>query len=319
MSEEQVEAICDAVRVQVQQVTQTVAFGEFERKERLRAGNLILFNNSFLFREGVKTHKSEKQLCLTVSEEGLSPSPQVIRMAGFHLRFKRYQIPDGGSPKPWELPDAVRGELTALGLIVRALIGEIGADEPAEVLLDKVDGFRALRYEPAQPEIVVLVGDSIRVKRLDDVDALWSAVQRAVDAAKGKEVGKLAADFETKIAELRELAHRPVHIDRSSGDNSIIGELIGHIDAQTEVYAQALRGHRASPANPERLNDLLRISYNFADGVQELMKLVIGLSDMKPLVFWLSMAAQLELEITLLRCRSPSWVRLSRPWIATVR
>ena len=37
------------------------------------------------------------------------------------------------------------------------------------------------------------------------------------------------------------------------------------------------------------------ISYNFADGARALIGLVVGICDLKPLIFWLTIASQFEL------------------------
>ncbi len=46
---------------------------------------------------------------------------------------------------------------------------------------------------------------------------------------------------------------------------------------------------------PMRSARLLRISYNFADGAKSLLTLVVGLSDLKPLLFWLTVLEQSQL------------------------
>lgn len=45
----------------------------------------------------------------------------------------------------------------------------------------------------------------------------------------------------------------------------------------------------------DALSELLRISYNFADGAKSLLTLVVGLSDLKPLLFWLTVQEQSQL------------------------
>ena len=54
-------------------------------------------------------------------------------------------------------------------------------------------------------------------------------------------------------------------------------------------------GQRGQPDDAQVLNELLRISYNFADGARALIGLVVGICDLKPLIFWLTIASQFEL------------------------
>ena len=57
------------------------------------------------------------------------------------------------------------------------------------------------------------------------------------------------------------------------------------------VYV-ALRSHLARKGDSETFNKILRIAYNFADGTQELLRLVIGVSEMKPVLSWLTIHKQ---------------------------
>jgi hypothetical protein len=137
------------------------------------------------------------------------------------------------------------------------------------------------------------------VNRLDDIDLVWGFIQE--EAAKGPFdlPDRFPDRFKAAFVDLREVAHRPVNIDHPSVINSILGEAIGHIDNQIDAYSTALASHLANPGDISSLNDLLRISYNFADGSKDLLNLIIGVSDMKPIIFWLTCGAQLELSIQL--------------------
>jgi hypothetical protein len=89
------------------------------------------------------------------------------------------------------------------------------------------------------------------------------------------------------------LACRPVEIDRVDADGpSILGEVVDRVGRQISAYRHALNYYTSNKGDAESFNELLRIAYNFADGAQELMHLAVGVSDMKPLLLWLTMGAQ---------------------------
>lgn len=64
---------------------------------------------------------------------------------------------------------------------------------------------------------------------------------------------------------------------------------------QVSAYNDALSSHLQDPDDTEALNEVMRIAYNFADGARDLIALVIGLSDLKPLLSWLTISSQCEL------------------------
>jgi hypothetical protein len=180
--------------------------------------------------------------------------------------------------------------------MVRALVGRIGEDESASVLIDKVPNWRTLSYQPKQSDVVQIYNGTLSINRVDDLDAAWRAISSGLSAGQFEDIDKLSEAFEAKFTELREKAYRPVDVDDiNPGGPSILSEIIERIGTQIDGYSQSLEAHLADADDIEASNDILRIAYNFADGTQELMKLVIGISDMKPVVFWLTIKAQSDL------------------------
>lgn len=106
----------------------------------------------------------------------------------------------------------------------------------------------------------------------------------------------LAEHFEEGLANLREAAGRPIKLDDvSAGAPSILADVVRRIDEQVKSYKRVLGIHLRKPQDSEALNELLRIAYNFADGAKALLALVVGISDLKPLLFWLTINGQSDL------------------------
>jgi hypothetical protein len=284
-----------AIEEQVTQLLQSKAYRTWSATASLAEGDLVVFNNSFLYREGITGHpKNEKYLGIEVGTETEPIFPPVVTSARMNAQFRRIPARRAIEQPRESLGASVAAELDRLGSVVFVLVGRIGDDQPVAVpLVGAV--FDRLRYEPTQAELVRFDETSITVNRLDDVDVLWNALgQAAVEA--DIDVSALAERFEEAIASLSEEAGRPVDInDVRSDATSIIGDVIKRLDEQVNDYQRVLAAHLARPDDAEALNELLRISYNFADGASALIALVVGICDLKPLIFWLTIASQFEL------------------------
>jgi hypothetical protein len=266
-------------------------------REPLRPGDLLVFNNSFLYREGITPKaKSDKYLGRVADSKGQPQPPTVVISASrINARFKRIPARTVAQLGTVRLEEAIRAEISQLGTIIFALVALIGPDEPASVDFGFSD-ISVLRYEPSQAESAKFHNSTLSLNALDDIDALWSAVQKALAASGGGEDAVLAEHFEDGLANLREAAGRPINLDDvSAGAPSILADVVRRIDEQVKSYKRVLAIHLRKPQDPEALNELLRIAYNFADGAKALLALVVGISDLKPLLFWLTINGQSDL------------------------
>jgi len=127
------------------------------------------------------------------------------------------------------------------------------------------------------------------------VDAAWNAIQTDL-AESDFDRGALAEHFESAFHALEEEAGRPVDPGDVGEDvPSILGGVLERMESQAASYATALQQHRERPSDAEAYNELLRVAYNFADGTRAFLGLVVGICDLKPIIFWLTVAEQVEL------------------------
>jgi hypothetical protein len=292
------QVVCNKINDEVVRLLNTDSFREWADNTTLRAGDLVVFNNSFLIREGLnRASKNAKYLCAIAGQTGKPQLPVLVaRPGGVNSQFKRISASNVASTQTEELYSGVQYELSHLGMMVRALIGRIGEDEPASIVLEGLKDWYTLKYEPKQSSVVEISNGTISINRVDDLDVVWNALSSGLSAGEYKDTDKLPETFERKFTELREMACRPVDVnDTGSEVPSILGEVTKHLDIQIKGYGRALKNHLANANDGESFNELLRIAYNFADGTQELMNLAIGLCDMKPVIFWLTICDQLLL------------------------
>ncbi len=287
--------ICTSINKQLVGILDSTAFKDWDKRDQLKIGDLIVVNNSFLRREGDAT-KNSKYLCLNVDPDGepaILLSPKRI-----NVKFLRIPLARVGQYDLTGLRQAAEEELSQLGSIVFALVGEIGEDEPTAVRLPstKIKDLEYLRFEPLQDRLAFLDNSAICINRLDDIDVVWKAVFRVLSDVDSPDLDGLADCFERSFSDLREAAGRPVNISRIRPDApSILSEVVVGIQDQIAAYDQALEAHLADAKDTEALNEVMRIAYNFADGAGDLITLIIGLSDLKPILLWLTVSAQADL------------------------
>lgn len=291
-----IEAICSEINRQVEMVLSSRSFNEWLENEACSAGDLVILNNSFLFREGVKATKNVKYLCVPIGDEGVESFASVAYPGAMNSPFKRFVARKVGDLQIESLSDNVAIELQTLGSIIRALVGRIGVDEQAIVSVEKNKLFGQLRYDPQQKESATIENKILSVNRIDDVDAVWRSIEIVAKEHDIELPDKLATEFEKKLGELREEACRPVDIeDFSPGSPTILGEIAARLEQQVDEYSRALHEHLTGGRNTDAINDMLRIAYNFADGADALVSLMVGASDLKPVVFWLTVGDQFDL------------------------
>lgn len=293
-SDDQIGLVYTAVCQAVSGILGSQTFADWVKREQPQVGDLMVFNNSFLYRENLTgTTKSKKYLCVTLHP---SAEPAILHIDGrINSTFKRIPSRQVDKYRKDELRPSITQEMADLGTIVFSLVGRIGDDQPASIDLPTATGFGALQYEPGQTETAELRDASVLINRLDDIDVVWQAIARKCADVEMPSDG-LAESFEKAFSDLREAAGRPIDIDDIAADApSILSEVATGIHDQVAAYETALSSHLANPDDLEALNEVMRIAYNFADGAKELIALVIGITDLKPLLSWLTIDAQVEL------------------------
>jgi hypothetical protein len=299
-ADQRVQRIRQSTTEQVGLVLMSDAFKVWAESESINPDDLVVFNNSFLFREGRSTTKSNKYLAAIAQPHGewTGPPSVVSTESNINVQFKRISVRQRASYEVVDLDNAIAEQLQHLGPIVFSLVGRIGEAEPAEIGLAGVDGVSAVRYVPNQPALVAFVEGGISLSRLDNLDAIWSAIQSDLSNEEFDRQA-LSERFETTFHALQEGAGRPIDTDDvGNGEDevpSILASIMARMEEQAMVYSTTLAQHRNTPNDNEVYNELLRVAYNFADGARAFLGLVVGICDLKPLIFWLTVSEQIEL------------------------
>ena len=291
-----IKLIGQAVLAKVELVLASDAYAAWPEATSIGPGDLMVINNSFLFRGARATTKSDKYLAIVADSKGvLDSDPQVIAASRINSQFKRIHSSQVARYSPQNLDTAIAAELPSIGTIVMALVGRIGEAEAAEVGLDGPGSLRALRFEPHQAAHVEVLSEAIALNSLVNLDASWSATKTSL-IGEGLDAAKAEEGFESAFHGLQEATARTVDpLDVSDTGPSILSEVSRRMSDQVKAFATTLLQYRTRPQDGDIYNELLRISYNFADGALAFLNLMVGICDLKPIIFWLTVFEQIDL------------------------
>ncbi|MHB1802573.1 MAG: hypothetical protein ACYCU5_13115 [Actinomycetes bacterium] len=274
------------------------AFDAWKGTETLQVGDLIACNNSFWYRDSQSTTKSAYYLGIEVGDGLNFTLPPVVVMANSRInsQFKRLAARERPKYEIAVLDTALNEQLPGLGSIVFSLAGRIGEPEAAQVPLAKVPGLDLLMYVPGQSSPAVVSGSVVMLGTVADLDGSWAAVQDAVAGTDGIDAGALGEAFEAAFHALQEASTRPVDpADVTEDAPSILSNVLERMEEQVKAFSTSLDQHQRSPDNNDVYNELLRVAYNFADGARAFLRLMVGVCDLKPVLFWLTVFEQVEL------------------------
>ena len=274
------------------------AFDAWKGAETLQVGDLIACNNSFLYREGQSTTKSSFYLGIEVSAGPNFTLPPVVVTANSRInsQFKRLAARELAKYEIGDLDTALREQLPGLGSIVFSLAGRIGEAEAAEAPLAKVPGIDLLKYIPGQMSPAEVSGSVMMLNSIADLDISWAAAQAAISGIDGLDAGSLGDAFEAAFQALQEASTRPVDpIDVTEEGPSILSNVLQRMEEQATAFSSVLAQHQRRPDDNDLYNELLRLAYNFADGARAYLRLMVGVCDLKPVIFWLTVFEQVEL------------------------
>lgn len=254
---------------------------------------IVIINNSFMFRDGVKTNKNKKYLGFDLSIIPVTTASCFV-IEGFDLKSD-YKIIPKDDPKilsKSDLETAINEEKSSLGEMMFVLMGEI--DENVE-LTEEIDHdvFKRLTYKPTATEEVKIQSDQILCKSIDQEEALWNSVENELTIC-GTDSGIIKSLKETIGATITKLKNQiylnlliPTTFESSK---KYFLELISDsIKEQVSIYQSALEQSKSVGADHQQgLNEVLRVAYNFTDDSDTLLRLITSICDLKPLLLWLS-------------------------------
>lgn len=311
---EALDAVEKLVRSQTEAVLETQAFSDWYSGTARNPDDLVLLNNSFVYRDGVNTTKSPYCLCLTCQATG-DPATfplEVVHTTNFNADFDdKYNAKHASPPDRDPLAVSILSQLDGLGRLVFVLAGEI--DETITVEEEIKSGYcGTLRFNPSCAELLsVTTEPAIEISSLADAEQLWPELLTQAAAA-GLPEPPEAFDglFAGAIAALRDKAYCSVGLPASEPgcpEKTMLGRLSSALKEQCDDYRASFEQWQASGYGDRQAhNNLMRIAYNFVSDASRFVPLLISICDLKPIILWCTIGSHYRLADAF---RSLPWAR----------
>ncbi len=252
--------------------------------------DLTIINNSFIFRDILKTNKNEKYLGFL----GKDPKKgNLVISTGVDINRDYSIISHKASnfPSITFLQSALDEELNRLGSIVYILIGNIQySDQFSEsVSFPNIKQVR-LNYQMKDDYILekFVLEISPHSHTIDIIDPLSDEL-------------KLTPEQQIKLKKvidsLRRDAILPLSIPQKDTDleETFLDEILQSLEKEISNYEKSLSEWIHDERDDVYFTDILRISYNFIDDAISLIELILSICDLKPIISWLTLKSQYEL------------------------
>jgi len=306
----------------VEGVIATEVFKNWFQVQRAQDGDLVILNNSFIYREReiIKTSKNEQYLCLTVKGGQASTAALFIAKPGeIDSDFKLFSSKSQNLPHRMRLEEAVQQEVQRIGSLVFVLIGEL-RDADCAVALNH-SCLKSLKYDPRAQDTHLQddAGGSktVVVNQLADPEAAWNAVREAVQEQAGNQLSSLESAFADAFQKLREEARK--HLDlptpgatKPKPSVTLLSQFQTSATEQRQQYNRALNEYGKGEAGADtHLRDAMRIAYNFSDDAITVLKLLVSVADLKAVLLWCTIKERFNVAEAF---RNLPWTKSRKTW-----
>jgi hypothetical protein len=288
----------------VASVVETTAFKEWLAiQKKVAPEDLIVINNSFIYRDRVSTKKNERYLSLNPTDASSVnlQSLGVVLPSEQKVDFKLITFKSKSLPETHDLKQSIEEQLKSVGSLVFVLIGAIDDYQITEVNIDH-QLFTKLRFDPSINKFVSIEpAERIVTNRLDDPEQLWEWLEAEalrMGLIQNELPGNLEAPLSQAFVELQNSSYSLVRFpsgSSSASSESILGRIAQNLLSQVEDYERHLKDYENDTSQRAAFNDVLRISYNFSSDATKFIELIISVCDVKPIVLWCTMREHYEL------------------------
>jgi hypothetical protein len=291
------------INTQVKLITESEQFKKWFESVKPKKDGYVVFNNSFLFRENEKRKKGlwYLGLSLKLSDGGLKLD-NVLLLSGMSLNSD-YQYFQEGSPRVkevLELSNEATRFINEFGRVGFVLIGEITDDA---IITQEIhsSGYEKLVLSPKQKDILSIQGNDVVIRELLDDDALWHELQnqhQITNKTTDELPDELGAPLAKALNGLREEAFVRLKIPDSASKigRTMLDDIISAFDYAVTEYKKSLDICSGDyRRNPEQFTNILRIAYNFSSDALDFLKVIVHMSDLKPIVLFTTANSQFVL------------------------
>lgn len=252
------------------------------------ADDLIVFNNSYLFRQGISTTKNDQYLACRVGDDGTLRTPaSVVTLSNFNADFKLFRA-KSSMPEAAELQALVDREIARLGQLVFILVGAVDDTVTTSETLNHRD-FDELIVDPTLDRVVTVEGRRITVRETTDEERIWEELTTGDLLVEEIDHEALRNAVGTALDKLDERAYARLLLPTRHADvpGTAIDQILAVLRDQRNEYQEALSRCDGDPDKDRgAFNEVLRVAYNFSSDALGLVRLIVSICDLKAVVLW---------------------------------
>ena len=299
MSEE-IEVLLATVRDSLNRLMMTDQFSQQILTQPLTDGGIIVINNSFLSRKDTKTAtvKSEKYLAVPVIDKkpNLDDIKVVIGESIQNTDFKYISPSESSKYQQSPLSLAIQEEIDTIGELVFILIGELTAETEDQELSSSI---KVILRPKSAPDITydsVQNIYSIFIEKLDPPEEVWSEIELLFQSNFKKDKSSLKQLFLDTLTKMKSKAiYRLAYPKESSQRSSLtfLSSVSGSYRNIFNTYEKIIRDCKIQVKDfDDEVYEILRLSYCFSEEALRIIEMIVGISDIKPLVLWCTLYEQ---------------------------
>lgn len=287
--------IKDLIIKEVKIVTSSKSFKDWLSAEKIaKSGQPILvINNSFIFREGIKTNKNSKYIAVEIDAKGKFDVKTIFIIEGMTINSPFKIIVENPTTQKTSIDNAIKNELKEIGEIIFTLIGEIKDVHKISESIQTTT-LKKLILDPTQSQPFSFLNDEVVINDCSDKEKIWKSIEEEFNNNGLAIVDNLSFLIDKAVSDLQHKAFSTLEIPKSINKNKMY--LLDQISKVIDEHLQAYREHVKKINEPSSQNEILRISYNFVSDVNKLLVLIINICDLKPIIHWLTISKHYELD-----------------------
>ena len=281
---------------EVTTVTKTTSFKDWLKNEPVSPAHnqFVAINNSFIFRESIKTVKSAKYIAFKISPTKTFDTKKIYIVEGiaFNSHFKLYTLTT--NHKKTKLEDAIKDELKEIGEVLYTIVGEIqDVNDISEPLSNA--HFKKITLSPTLSTDFEIAGDEILIKDYSDREEIWKKIEAHCNSNTLDIADNLPSSIDRAITIFQNNAYSTLSVPKKF--NATTKYLLDKISIVIEDHLKTYKTNISKiDTDPKAMIEILRISYNFVSDVNKLLALVINLCDLKPIILWLTISKYFNLD-----------------------
>lgn len=281
---------------EVSEITKSKSFKEWLNTEPVTlAGNqFVAINNSFIFRESIKTVKSVMYLAFDISTTKTFDIKKIFIVQGisFNSHFKLFTL--NANHKKTKLEDALKDELKEIGEVIYTIVGDIQDINDISEQISSAH-FKKITLSPTNEMDFQIVDDEIIIKDYNDRELIWKNIENHCTTNSLEISENLPSLIEKAITTLQNNAYSTLSLPKIF--NPKTKYLLDKISMVIEDHLNTYKANiEKIDTDPKSMIEILRISYNFVSDVNKLLALVINLCDLKPIILWLTISKYFYLD-----------------------